>query len=500
MSETSTLEQRLKHMAQSFGESPELVVRRISIGSQHEIGVGLLYLSPIVDDEKIFRIHYALENRGKIVSKMDVDTFNGAEIPPWAISLGIPSGDIQAAPSEDKLITAILNGNTVLLFENARNGGLIVSTSGGEHRQVSEPTTQTTIRGAKEGFTETLQTNIALIRRRIKSEDLWTEAYVIGTLSKTDVHVMYIKSKVSEDILAELRSRLKNIKIEAILESNYIEESIQDSTFGIFPTVNNTERPDVAAAALLAGRIVILVDGTPFVLIIPALLTHFFQSPEDYYHRYDFGLTRILRYISYLITLLTPGLYIALTTYHQEMLPTTLLISIASQREGIPFPAFIEATIMELTFLLLYEAGIRLPRAVGSAISIVGALVLGQAAVEANLISAGMVIIVSITAITSQIFPNVELGISIRYMRFAMMAVAAVFGLVGMFIGCILIILHIAHLKSFGVSFSKPIAPFNWRAQRDNFIRVPWRLRDWKRMEMEHKYTGDTNASTNKSE
>ena len=229
---------------------------------------------------------------------------------------------------------------------------------------------------------------------------------------------MFIKGIVNDKVVEEVRKRLDRIDIDGILESGYIEELIQDETYTPFPTVYNTERPDVIAAGLLEGRIAILVDGTPFVLLVPALFTQYFQSAEDYYQRSDFGLLRMLRYLALFIALLGPSLYIAITTFHQEMLPTALLISLAAQREGVPFPAFIEALMMEVTFEILREAGVRMPRAVGQAVSIVGALVIGQAAVEAGIVSAAMVIVVSITAIANFSFPSFNMAISIRILRF----------------------------------------------------------------------------------
>jgi spore germination protein KA len=258
------------------------------------------------------------------------------------------------------------------------------------------------------------------------------------------------------------------------LESGYIEELIQDETYTPFPTVYNTERPDVIAAGLLEGRVAILIDGTPFVLLVPALFGQFNQAAEDYYQRADIGtLLRLLRYLSFFIALLGPSLYIAITTFHQEMIPTPLLISLAAQREGVPFPAFIEALVMELTFEILREAGVRLPRAVGQAVSIVGALVIGQAAVEAGIISAAMVIVVSVTAIASFVFPSYNMAISVRILRFGLMGLAASFGLFGITLGLIAIVLHLCSLRSFGIPYMSPFAPFILADQKDMLFKVP---------------------------
>jgi spore germination protein KA len=282
---------------------------------------------------------------------------------------------------------------------------------------------------------------------------------------------MYLKGIANDKTVSEVQSRLNRISIDAILESGYIEELIQDETYSPFPTVYNTERPDAVAGAILEGRIAILVDGTPFVLVVPALFVHFLQASEDYYQRADIAtLIRFLRYFSFFLALLTPSLFIAITTFHQEMLPTQLLISLASQREGVPFPALVEAVMMEITFEVLREAGVRLPRAVGSSISIVGALVIGQAAVEAGIISA-------LTAISSFVSPNFNMSISVRILRFIFMLLGASFGLFGIILGLIVMVLHLNSLRSFGIPYLAPFAPFILKDQKDGIIRLPhWAL------------------------
>ena len=319
-----------------------------------------------------------------------------------------------------------------------------------------------------------MRTNTALIRRRIKDPNLWLETKQIGKKTQTDVAIMYLKGVANEKTVTEVQSRLNRIKIDAILESGYIEELVQDEAYTPFPTVFNTERPDTVASAILEGRIAIIVDGTPFVLIVPALLIHFFQSSEDYYQRADIGtLIRLLRYLAFFLALLTPSVFIAVTTYHQEMLPTALLISIAAQREGVPFPAIVEAVMMEITFEILREAGVRMPRAIGSAISIVGALVIGQSAVEAGIVTATMVIVVSLTAISSFVSPTFNMAIAVRILRFGFMILAATFGLFGIILGLIAMVLHLNSLRSFGIPYLSPNAPFILKDQKDNFIRLP---------------------------
>ena len=289
---------------------------------------------------------------------------------------------------------------------------------------------------------------------------------------------MYIKDIANNKVVEEVRKRLDRINIDSILESAYIEELIQDETYTPFPTIYHTERPDIVSANLLEGRVAILVDGTPFVLLVPALFIQFLHAPDDYYNRADITtLIRILRFIGFSIALLGPSIYIAITTFHQEMLPTPLLIGLAAQREGVPFPAFIEALMMEITFEILRESGLRLPKAIGQAVSVVGTLVIGTAAVDAGIVSAAMVIVVSITAISSFIVSSYNMSISIRMLRFPFMALAASFGLFGIIVGLIALTLHLCSIRSFGVPYMSPFAPYIQEGQKDAIFRFPrWAL------------------------
>ncbi|WP_227793286.1 spore germination protein [Paenibacillus guangzhouensis] len=469
---TSSLSQNVERMKRTFGSSTDLVIREMGLGPNHDVLVAIVYLDGLVDS---LAVHQLLDSIVDHVNQRVAINirFEGASVEELRNSFAITVGGVSTESDWSKMISQMLSGNTVVMIDGYQHA-LSVSTIGWEHRNVSEPVSQSVIRGPQDAFTEVIRTNTALIRRRVKNPNLWLETKEIGRMTKTDVAIMFIKGLAPEEIVDEVRHRIDQIDIDGVLEGNYIEEFIQDTTWTVFPMVNNTERPDIVAAALLEGRIAILVDGTPFVLLVPALFTQFLQSPEDYYHSTDFGFVRMLRFVAVFISLLAPAFYIALTTYHQEMIPTVLLISIAAQREGVPFPAFVEATMMELTFELLREAGIRMPRAIGSAISIVGALVLGQAAVDAGIISPAMVIIVAITAISGFISPSIEFSYSIRLIRFIFMALAATFGIFGMLVGFIGLVLHLCHLSSFNIPYMSPIAPFNAGDQRDTFVRVPW--------------------------
>lgn len=374
----------------------------------------------------------------------------------------------------DELMTALFSGDTIILTDGWEQG-ISASSSKWNQRSVEEPSSQSVVRGPKDSFTEDMITNVALIRRRIKSPKLWKVDRVIGLTTQTDVCVMYLKGVAADSVVNEVLQRLDRIEIDGILESGYLEEFIQDQTFTPFPTIINTERPDTVAASILEGQVAVLVDGTPFVLVLPITFLKFFIASEDYYQRFDIStFLRLLRFFAFTISMLLPSLYIAITTFHQEMIPTPLLVSLAAQREGIPFPAFFEALLMEITFEVLREAGVRMPRAIGSAISIVGALVLGQAAVEAGLVSAAMVIVVAFTAISSFVVPAFNISIAARLIRFVLMGLAAALGLFGIMSGLFFILFHMLSLRSFGVPYLAPMAPLVPSNLKDTIVRVPW--------------------------
>lgn len=468
------LPDKVQLLRQLFGSSSDLVTRDLPLGKSGQIQAAILYIDGLVDAPTVNGIVESLQRSMSTDERMP-GQLHLPEGPALPTDFPVPAAGVRSLNELNAIEHALLSGDTILLLDHL-DACLAIDTSGGEQRNVGEPSTETVVRGPREGFTENLRTNISLVRRRIKDANLWLETKQIGRVTKTDVALMYIHGIAQDSVVAEARARLDRIDIDAVLESGYIEEMIQDEAHSLFPTMTSSERPDVVAANLLEGRIAILVDGTPFVLVAPVLFIQFFQAAEDYYNRYNFSVIRLLRLLSFFIAMLAPALYIALTTFHQEAIPTPLLIGLAAQREGIPFPAFVEAMMMEITFEILREAGVRMPRAIGQAVSIVGALVLGDAAVQAGLVSPAMVIVVSLTAISNFVIPAYDLATSTRIMRFVFMFLAASFGLFGISAGIVALVLHLCSLRSFGVPILAPYAPLSAAGQNDGLLRLPlWR-------------------------
>lgn len=381
--------------------------------------------------------------------------------------------DVHKVHLFSEALTAILQGDLVLYTEG-EPAALVLSLRLRADRTIEEPGTEAVIRGPKDGFNENIRTSTSLLRRRLRTPDLKIEGFTLGTYSKTPVALVYLNGVVNPSLVSEVRQRLQRTEVDGILESGYIEELIEDNPFSPFPQIQNTERPDVAVSVLLEGRVVILTEGTPFALMAPINLWGALSSAEDYYERYMItNFLRWLRFLFLFLALLLPSLYVAIITFHQELMPTQLLYTVAAAQEVTPFPAVVEVVLMEVTFEALREAGLRLPKAIGSTISIVGALVIGEAAVQAGIVSAPIVVIVALTGIASFTIPRYNFAISIRMLRFPLIILAGTLGIFGIFVGILAIIIHLADLRSFGEPYLSPVTPLDRAAWNGTFVRSP---------------------------
>ncbi len=397
----------------------------------------------------------------------------------------ISSIEIKVVHDLQEVVVSILSGDTALLI-SGYDKILIIGSKGPPVRGVGQAESETVVRGPRDGFVEVARFNSALIRRRIRDPKLKLKNMQAGERSKTDIAILYIEDIANPHLVKEIMKRIENIKIDAVLESSYVEQLIEDNHFSPFPQMENTERPDMVASALYQGRVAIVVDNTPFCLVAPATLMTFLQASEDYYQRWPIvSLARLVRYLAVLVSLLGPAMYIALVSYHPGLLPTRLVLYIGASRINVPFPAFIEAFMMEITIELLREAGSRMSGPIGTTISIVGGLVIGQAAVEAGVVSPLMVIVVAVTAIASFMIPNFGFASAFRILRFIMMVFASIFGLYGIMLGLIIIATHLVKLTSFGVPYMTPFTTLGKTISdlKDTVIKVPLvKLREREKM------------------
>lgn len=375
-------------------------------------------------------------------------------------------------PGMDKVLAAFLYGDTIVLVDGD-NRPAVVNTKGFEKRGTEEPDNEKVLRGPREGFTEAFMGNLGLIRRRLRTPHLRFEFLETGSVSHTTVSVCYIDGIADKDVLSDVKKRIQSIDLDAVLDSNYLNEIIRDNRYSPFPTAGFTERPDIVAAKLLEGRIALVVDGTPVALTVPHILQETFQANDDYYVSYLYtNLTRWLRVIGFMLTLVLPAIYVALLTWHQEMIPTRLLFSIAASRQGVPFTTFTEAVGTLIVFEILKEAGTRTPDTIGQALSIVGGLVLGQSAVDARFVSAPMVIVIAFSGVTALIVPKLRTAALVY--RFFLLICAAVLGLYGVLLGLGLILAHVCNLTSFGIPYLTNVLSAEKHSGRDVIVRFPW--------------------------
>jgi spore germination protein KA len=467
------IKENVKIIRELFGDADDLTVRKVTIGESKNQIASVITIDGLTNGTFVQDFILKELMLGIRQSNLDGKTAKKESFLETIQKHSLPISGVEELMDFKLICEKLMGGATVVLFDGFQTA-LGLDTKGWADRGITEPIAESVVRGARDCFNETMRTNTMLVRRRIKDINLRVVKREVGRITKTDVNIMYIEGIANEVILSDLLSRIDLIDVDGILESSNIEELILDEPHSMFPTMYATERPDKVAGNLLEGRIAVIVDGTPFALILPAVFIQFFQAVEDYYHRSVFStFIRLLRFLCFFLVLYTPAVYLAITTFHQEMLPTALLISISGQRESVPFPAVVEVLFMEFTFEILREAGLRMPRTIGSAISIVGALVLGEAAVSAGVVSSIMVIIVSITAISSLIFPDYNFSNPLRILRFIFIILAATLGLFGIMIGTMFLLLHLCGLRSFGVPYMYPLAPLNLKGLKDAFIRAP---------------------------
>ena len=464
----NSLDRNIAIVQKYVGQYADMVVRRVSFPGGR---AAVFYFDGLTDKNAVSEF---------IVKPLVLREDEGCIVPEELAAGCLHISGWRTADNDRDFMDSIFSGDCGILFDRSACG-IITDIKGFDRRDVAEPQTEIVVRGSREGFVENLKSNMAMLRRRIKTPNLCFEVMQSGTETNTNLCLAYIRGLAEPELVDEARRRISAIEIDAVLESGYIEQLVEDRPFSPFPTIANSEKPDKVAAKLLEGRVAVLVDGTPFVLTAPMLFVESFQSAEDYYSRpYMASMVRLLRFLAFGIAVYAPAFYIAVTGYHLELIPSALMLNMWQAAASTPLSSGWSVFFYSLIYEVVREAGIRLPRPVGAAISIVGGLVIGNMAVEAGLISAPVVIIVAFTAIA--MFVVDALTDAATVLRFIFILLAWWLGFWGLMLGSMLLLLHLVSLRSFGVAYFAPFAPFIGYQLRDSLVRAPlWRMgrRPW---------------------
>lgn len=462
------IEKNIRQIQNAFAGCADAVMRRLYVGLQ-KLEIYVVYMDSMYDREMIDGI--LLKNL-----LFDAEPLPEENAGDYILKQCLATADVKAEKCLDRAVDEVLKGNTAL-FVDGMDRAIIISGKKFPGRGVQQAETEVSVRGSKESFTESFRVNTVLIRRRIRDTRLKARQMTIGERSKTDVAVMYMEDLVRPEILQDILERLESFRIDAILDGGSLEQLTEEEWYSPFPQFQATERPDKAASAILEGRIVLVVDNSPMVLILPVTFGCFFQASDDYYNRWDAAcFVRLLRYGAAAVAMLLPGFYIALAGFHPEVLPLSFALSFAASREGVPFTLPLEVLVMELAFELLREAGIRLPGPMGSTLGIVGGLIIGQAAVDAHIVSPVVVIIVALTALSAFTVPNDLFASAFRMIKFYCILAAALAGFIGLTAALLTVLIHLAGLQSFGIPYMVPFVSSDTNADaswQDSLMKPP---------------------------
>ncbi|MER2000445.1 MAG: spore germination protein [Lysinibacillus sp.] len=460
----SNLDTNVAIIKQTLGNSADLIIRRSSIGRvNHEFAI--IYIKGLINEEQVNNnILRMLE-----LNKKNIQSNLFEKVAEEMVALT----EMHKSREMTQVINTILAGDSVVLL-NGVDKAILLGTSGGEFRAIEEPQSESVIRGSRAGFIENFKINLSLIRQEIKDPNLRIDTMVVGSHSNQKIAICYVEGQVKKEILEEVVRRIKTIDIDFAPDSGFIEQWIEDSNLSPFPQILDTERPDRVAYNILKGKVAIIVEGTPFALLMPITFGDSLKSIEDYNQRWLISsLLRLLRVVSFYMTLFLPALYVALISYHPELIPTQLLFTITASRGDVPFPSLVEALVISFFYEVLQEAGTRLPQKISQTIGIVGGIVIGQIAVMAGIVTPIMVIVISLTAICAFTIPNYSFAIGLRTLRFAAIFAAAILGLYGITLVFIMIYIHMANLKSIGIPYTKDFAANNLWDLQNVVVRAP---------------------------
>lgn len=465
----SGLDLNFQNIHSILGSNSDFVFRQIFIRNKRNIETNVIYMDGMINNQLIS--DYVIK------PMMEAPQFESCQTEQDAINT-IEEGTIYYANAKKRtnitdVLNDVLSGSVAVIF-NKHRMAFTFETKGFDKRSIEKPSVENVIKGAKDSFVETIRTNTATCRRKIKSPNLMIEETIIGKQTQTTVAICYMKNIANKKLIEKVKARLDNIEVDNLIAAGFLEEFIVDNKGSAFPQIQFTERPDRFCTSLVDGRVGLIIDGLPVTYVIPGTLLQFLQAPEDYsQHLLVSSVIRYMRFTSMFVTLLLPGFFVSIVNFHQEMIPTELTFSIIAAKQGVPFPIFVEVIMMLAAFELLVEAGLRLPQTIGQTVSIVGALVVGQAAVQAKLISPITVIIVAITAITSFTMPNQDFSNALRLWRFAFTITSAAIGMYGLTISLVILLHHWCRMDSFGVPYLSPFVGDEETQLKDTLFRFP---------------------------
>jgi len=468
------LDENIKVLEGLFKDCQDFIGREIPVGENGNRRVYMAYIDMMADrglnDMTVIRRLFDMDWSTLKTSEMDLYT--------TLRDRGIATSDLSEADNWDDVLYFIHAGDTAVFVEGFEKV-IVIATRGFPNRGIQATETEVVVQGPREAFSEVMRFNTALVRRRIRDANLKVKQSKLGKRSLTDIALMYMEDIVRPEILREVERRLEQIDIDGVSDSGCVEQLIEENWLSPFPQMQLTERPDKAAASILEGRIAIIVDNSPFVILVPVTLNCLFQSSEDYYSRWQvMSITRFMRFVGAFLAVALPALYIAIALYHPSMVPLLMLSRLAEASQAVPFPAVMEIFLLDAAFELLREASIRLRSASGGTIGIVGGLIVGQAAVEAGLVSPIVVIIVAMTSIATFAIPNISLIYSFRLVKYGLLLAAAMFGFLGLGVGLIFVLAHLASLQSFNFPYLMPFASAeinDYQELKDSLFRFPLR-------------------------
>lgn len=449
----------IEKLKNDIGNASDIIIKNIMI-QKHEII--LVYSEVLTSGDAIN--DFVLKNLAFIINEQ-------IEVNDMASFLynSIPARNVSLIKDYNDLLYKLFNGFACLIIENQM---FAMELRASLDRGIAEAQSEIAIRGPKDAFSENFNTNLGLIRRRIKSEKLWLKTLEIGKLSKTKVGICYMENICDKKLVEKLEKKLKKLNIDGILDSGYIKNLTKEESI-IFPTIQTTERPDLAAMALLEGKLVVLTDTSPYALILPSFFLDFFHTPDDYYQKsFNISFIRIIRVLAFFISIFLPAYYISITTFNHTSISLDLLLNFIDQRKNVAFPALVEALLMTISFEILRESDTRMASTVGSAVSILGGLILGDALVSAGIISPIMIIVVAVSAISGLVFTSIEMSNSIRFYRIFLMILASLFGIFGIYIGFTTLIIHLSSIKTLTLPYLSPISPLIKEEQQDAIIKL----------------------------